>query len=175
METMLYCTPEVTEYHEYYAAYVARAAGADVIQLLAAQMLDTGRFLRRFRDAEAERSPALGEWTMKEVISHLCDFERVFSYRILCISRGEDAALPSFEQDAYVAVSGANARSLASLADELASLRRSTVLQLHGLPLDAWQRTGVASGWSISVRALATVIAGHEQGHLADLRRDYLS
>ena len=83
--------------------------------------------------------------------------------------------MPSFEQDAYVAVSGANARSLASLADELASLRRSTVLQLHGLPLDAWQRTGVASGWSISVRALATVIAGHEQGHLADLRRDYLS
>lgn len=170
----LYCTPGRGEYNAYYEGYVQPTLGHDVLALLVQQLESTARFLRRFRDSSASRHPGPTEWCMTQVVGHLCDFERIFSYRITCISRGDQTPLPGFEQESYVEAGQFGARTLGSLGDELASLRRATILQLQGLPADAWTRTGVASGWPVSVRALASIIAGHEQGHLADLRRDYV-
>ena len=107
------------------------------------------------------------------MLGHLVDGERIFGYRAFCISRGETAALPSFDENRYVAAAGSDATPLAELADELALVRRSNLVVLRRLEPPEWARVGTASGKPVSVRALAWVMAGHPRHHLEVLRERY--
>lgn len=114
------------------------------------------------------------KWTVKEVLVHLVDDERIYACRAMCFARGETTPLPGFEQDAYAAASGANARSLRSILIEYAAVRHATLAFFDGVDEAALTRTGVANGNRASVRALGWHIAGHELHHLKLLRERYL-
>jgi hypothetical protein len=117
---------------------------------------------------------AAGEWTMKEILSHVTDTERVFAYRALRIARNDPTPLPGFDQDTYARYSGANARSIEDLLEEFTAVRLATLALFHSFDEQAWQRRGTASEYSLSVRAAVYIIAGHELHHLESMRQNYL-
>ncbi|CAA9571149.1 MAG: hypothetical protein AVDCRST_MAG18-1988 [uncultured Thermomicrobiales bacterium] len=166
--------PGTDEYGSYYADYVGRVPEGDILALLAGQHDELARLLRGVGDEQAGTSVAPGEWTLKEIIGHLGDAERLFSFRAVCFSRGERAPLPGFDQDDYVREADFGARPLADLLEELALLRRANLLAFHSLTTAASQRRGIASGVEVSVRALIYILAGHFNYHLADLSEKYL-
>jgi len=163
------------EYAPSYAGYVARAkgAGADVLAHLAAQGPRTSALLAAVPEARGGFRYAAGKWSIKEVVGHLADGERIMAYRALRIGRGDRTPLAGFDQDPYVAVAGFDARPLADLAAELAAVRAATVALLSHFDAAALARRGIASDNEISVRALAAIIAGHELHHLAILAERY--
>lgn len=116
---------------------------------------------------------APGVWTVKEVLLHLSDDERIYAYRALRFARGDETELPGFEQDPYAELSGANDRSTTSLLRELGAVRRATIELFAGLPREALTRSGVANGHRMSVRAAAYHIAGHELHHVRSLVARY--
>ncbi len=117
---------------------------------------------------------APGKWSIKEILVHIVDDERIYAYRALRFARGDRAELPGFEQDDYARTSGADERSLASIFAEYQSVRAATVAMFDGLPVEAFERSGTADGNPMSVRAAAYHIAGHEQHHLKIIRERYL-
>ena len=133
--------------------------------------------IRRFlASVPAERETyryAEGKWSIRQVLGHLVDGERVFGYRAFCISRGEQAALPSFDENEYVAGARSDGVPLRELVEELALVRRSNLVVLRRLDAREWARVGTASGKPVSVRALAWVMAGHPRHHLQILRERY--
>ncbi len=155
------------EYAPYYETYFARLPPeGELLPLLREQPAALRHLLTGTTDAEAGQPFAPGKWTLKQVVTHLIDSERVFAYRAMAIARGEQQPLPGFEQDDYVASSGANDRSLTDLLAEHAAQRASTVALLAGLPTVAHARTGTTSNTpGVSVRAIAWVIAAHEAHH----------
>jgi hypothetical protein len=165
--------PGPDEYAPFYRDYVARVPAGDIVAVLGEQIGETLRVLGGLTEAAANRAYAPGKWTIKEVVGHVIDAERVFSTRALRFARGDRTELPGFDQDPYVLAGGFAARSIRDLADELAAVRRATVLLFRGLPEEAWGRRGVASGQEVSVRALAYIIAGHELHHRSILRERY--
>ena len=165
--------PEPGEYAPFYARYVALVPTGDVRDLLRDQR-ETFRHLPAAVRPERETfAYAAGKWTVRQVVSHLADAERVFGHRAYCISRGEQASLPGFDENEYVRASGADRRPLAVLADELALLREVNLRLLSALDDAAWGRVGVANGNPVSVRALAFVLVGHAEHHLEILRTRY--
>ena len=126
-------------------------------------------------EAHGDFAYAPGKWTIKEVLGHMGDAERVFAYRALTFARGESVPLPGFDEQAWTPASGARDRTVADLVDELAAVRRATLALLSHLPSTAPLCRGIANGREISVRALAWIIAGHERHHLRILRERYLS
>ncbi len=145
----------------------------DIVDLLEGQFEDTYRLLTGLSDAQAMHRYADGKWSVKEVIGHLCDSERVFAYRALRIGRGDTTPLPGFDQDPYVPAGQFDARTMQSIADEFRTVRAATLSLLRALPVDAVARSGTASEVKVSVRALAYIIAGHERHHVALLRERY--
>jgi uncharacterized damage-inducible protein DinB len=139
---------------------------------------ESGRTVRRLVEAlPAERLDhryAPGKWTIREILLHLVDDERIYGYRALRFARNDATELPGFEQDDYAAQSRAGERSVESLLDEHAAVRRATIALFAGLPDEAWLRAGVANGARVTVRALAYHIAGHELHHLNVIRERYL-
>ncbi|QYJ67901.1 DinB family protein [Flavobacterium litorale] len=117
---------------------------------------------------------AEGKWTIKDIIQHLIDAERVFSYRALCVSRGETTELPGYDQDDYANAVDANKRTLQSLLTEMSALRHATLLLLKSLTEDALSTKGIASGHTISARALGFIIIGHEKHHMKVFKELYL-
>jgi hypothetical protein len=166
--------PGSAEFAPFYAGYVARIPdGADPIQLLTAQVESVPAMLRAVpRDREAFRY-APDKWTIKDVVGHLSDAERVFSYRLLRIARNDPTPLPGFEEKDYVRFGGFDARSLAELTADWAVVRRSTISLVRGLGADVWERRGTASNHAVSARALLYIIVGHVEHHLAVLRERY--
>lgn len=165
--------PEPGHYGEFYEGYVARVRDhADILSLLETQpgYIES---LAALGDDRAATPPALGEWSAKQIIGHLCDFERVFAYRALRISRGDATPIEGFEQDAYVAAGNANDRPLADLIREFAGLRATTVVLYRSMTAAMFEQQGTASGMGVTVAALCYITAGHAEGHFADLRRDY--
>jgi hypothetical protein len=165
--------PEADEYAHFYAGYVARVTEDDILGVLAAQKDDIGTLARSLPEAKQSYRYAEGKWSVGEVLSHLIDGERVFGYRAFCFSRGEQAPLPSFDENQYVSASRAGDVPLVALAGEFATVRESNLAFLRRLGDDAWARTGTASGKPVSVRALAWIMAGHPRHHLAVLRERY--
>lgn len=163
--------PERNEYSDWYADYVARVPDGNVIHVLEKQSFEMQAFLKRLSEEQAEKAPAPGKWSVKQVIGHLCDAERVFAYRALRFSRGDQTPLPGFEQDDYVRESGANERKLADLAAEYEALRRATIAFFKSVSPEAALRRGNASGAQVSVRALAYITAGHESRHLELMKK----
>jgi len=167
--------PQPGEYLEYYHKYIERVPAGDIVAILATQMDDTITLLRNRTEEQALRTYAPGKWTMKEVIGHIADAERVFAYRALRIARGDATPLEGFDENAYTPAGRFDERPLASLLAELAAVRRATVALLAGLPQDAWTRTGTANNAAVSVRALAWIIAGHEVHHRGILQERYMT
>lgn len=163
--------PTESEYVPYFAAYVAQAED-DVLGQLECQ----NEWFTRALAMDEERAslrPAPGEWSLKEVLVHLSDFERVFTYRALRFSRGDRTPLEAFEQDPYVDASGANERSLAAIVDEVRALRTATIVMFRAMPDAMLTCAGTAGGSPVTVRALLFIIAGHCAGHMADQQALY--
>jgi uncharacterized damage-inducible protein DinB len=167
--------PASDEFAPYYAGYIGLVPEGDVRRHLRLQLQDTLATLSGVPDEKAEKGYGPGKWSLKEVVGHLSDAERVFAYRLLRIARGDKTALPGFEQDDWIPLSRANARTLASLLLEFAAVREATLQLVESLDDAAWVRRGTASEKEISARALAYVCAGHEIHHLGIIRERYLA
>jgi hypothetical protein len=166
--------PKPSEHAPYYAKYIDLVEGADVVDALATQIDQSLATLRAVPDADSLKRSAAGKWSVREVIGHLVDAERIMAYRALRFARNDSAALPGFEQDDYIAPAHFDQRNWTDLLNEFELVRRADVLMFRGFDEEAWRRRGVANQNEISVRALAYVIAGHELHHLRIIREMYL-
>lgn len=166
--------PAADEFAPYYGTYINLVPGGDLRDVLRSQLHEAVATLSGATEAQGNRAYGGGKWTLKEVLAHVCDTERVFSYRLLRIARGDVTPLPGFEQDLWVPTSDANARSVQAHVLELTAVRASTLLLMEGLPAEAWTRRGTASGHSVSARAMAYIAAGHERHHMRIVREKYL-
>jgi uncharacterized damage-inducible protein DinB len=136
-------------------------------------MDDVPRLLNDLPDARALHRYAPGKWSVKEVLGHLGDAERVYAYRMLRFARNDATPLPGFDEDRYVPAGQFDGRSMTSLVAEWQTIRRSTLALVDGLPTEALDRPGVASGWPFTVRTLVWLAAGHASHHLRILRERY--
>ncbi|MEA2724016.1 MAG: hypothetical protein QOH59_1787 [Gemmatimonadales bacterium] len=165
--------PAADEAAPFYHRYIAKVSGENVGEQLIDQLADVERFFGALDDTAALARYAPGKWSVKEILGHLTDVERIFSYRLLRVSRGDVTPLPGFDENAYVPPAGFDERPLRDLAAEFRALRLSTVALVNGLPSTSWSRRGNASGYPVSARALAYIIVGHVSHHLGVLRDRY--
>ena len=173
MPSLTIPTPE--EYAPFYADYIQRAAQRiDVYAALSDQITELHASLDSLSDPQARFKPGPQEWSVKEVIGHLNDVERVFSYRLLRISRKDVTALPGFEQEDYVRAAGFDGYSLADLMREFEFLREANILAIGHMTDEAIDSRGTASGYTVSARALIYMMVGHVDHHIASLREKYL-
>jgi uncharacterized damage-inducible protein DinB len=166
--------PRTDEYASYYEKYVSLVPEGDVVETLSRQSGETLALLRSIPEERAGHAYAPGKWSIKQLVGHVVDAERIFAYRALAIARGDRASLPGMDQDEYMEHARFDERALAVLCDEFEHVRRANVLMLRGLDAEAWARRGVASDNEVSVLALAHIIAGHELHHVQVLRERYL-
>jgi hypothetical protein len=166
--------PAPSEYAEYYGRYIGLVPEDDLCAAMAAQTEATLAFLRALPEAAGDHRYAPGKWSIKEVVGHVMDAERVFAMRALFFARLDAAALPGFEQDDWVNAATFDAQPLDELIAEFEHVRRGNLYFLKHLSAEAWRRRGTASGYDFSVRALAYVMLGHERYHLEVLRTRYL-
>ncbi len=166
--------PTTDEHDSAFAGYVARIAeDEEILAVLSSQMDQVLQLLDGTPSGRGDYRYAPGKWSIKEVVGHLSDTERVFAYRALRIGRGDTTPLTSFDDQSYVPELRAEARTLADMAQEWGAVRSATLALFRGLPTAAWQRQGLASGHPTSVRALAYIIAGHVRHHLEVLAARY--
>ena len=167
--------PSEKEYAPFYAGYVGLVPETDIVPVLRQQPLELGAFARDVpEDGESYRyGPE--KWSIREVFGHMNDGERVFGYRLFCISRGEQVALPGFDEKTYVAAAGYDRQALKDLVVDFSRLRESNIAVLENLDGAGWGKTGNANGSAVSVRGLAYIMAGHVRHHLGVLRSRYRS
>ena len=165
--------PEPAEYASSFAGYVAAVPDGDVMDLLGTQLTTLRAALAPLTAERGGHRYAEGKWSVREVVGHCIDTERIFVYRALRIARGDATPLPGFDENDYVMTAGSDARSMADLLAELDAVRAGTIALFASLAPEAWGRVGVASGKEISVRALAWITAGHVAHHLRILRERY--
>ena len=166
--------PQPGEYNEYYERYISLIPGTDVFGTLDQQLRRTCELLTGLSDEQANLAYAPGKWTIKEVLGHITDTERIFGYRALRIARGDQTPIEGFEQDDYVRNGNFRQRRMSDLIDEYATVRAATLALFRSFDLDAWPRRGIANNKEISVRALAYLTAGHERHHHKILEEKYL-
>ena len=166
--------PDPADHPPYYRRYVERVPEGDVVDVLERQVEDTLALVGRFSPGREEHRYAPDKWSVRDVVGHVVDAERVFSLRLLWMAREAAAEQPGFEENDWAAVSNAGRRPLAELGEELRAVRTATVALLRGLDEAAWRRRGTANGVGFTVAALAHVIAGHELHHRAVLEERYL-
>jgi hypothetical protein len=167
--------PKENDYHPAYASYIAGVSETDVLGAMAEQSSETQKFLAGIDESRAGFRYADGKWSIKEVVGHLVDAERVMSYRAMAIARGEAQSLPGFEEDDYVRNAAFDSWRIGDLAEAYALGRRSNLVFFANLPGEAWDRRGMANDWPVTPRALAYIIVGHERHHLNVLREKYLA
>jgi uncharacterized damage-inducible protein DinB len=165
--------PEPSEYASFYGKYVSLVPPGDIVSILADQMDRMNTMLFPMDEDDATVPYASGKWSVKQILGHITDAERVFSYRALRIARGDQTPLAGFEQDDYVAHGNFDSVSLTELLQEYAAVRRATILLFRHLPAEASTRRGTASNHEVSVRALAHIIAGHDEHHYRILCEKY--
>lgn len=166
--------PPADEYPPHFAAYVEEAPDGDIIRTLQAGVKSTLTLLKGLDDARAGHRYAPNKWTVREVVAHVADSERVFSYRLLSFARADPAELPSFDENLWVPEQQAERQKFKRVLDDFKAVRAATVTLLKTLPRQAWTRRGVANHKAMSVRALAWSIAGHEEHHRRVLVERYL-
>lgn len=167
--------PDETEYLPYYGRYIALVPEGDVLSVLNEQLDETLALLRGIPESQAGFRYAPDKWSIKELVGHLIDSERIFSYRALRFARKDETPLPGYEQDDYIRNASFDAYPLSELADEFESVRRSSLFLFKHLDSEAWMRRGMANDSEASVRALCYIIAGHERHHRQILRDKYLT
>lgn len=161
------------EYGSFYKGYIEQVGSGDIIDILKDQMHQTYTLINSLTAKQAGYRYSEGKWTVKEVIGHLIDSERIFAYRALCFARNETKSQPGFDQDDYVKKGNFTQRPLQSLGDEYFSLRNATILLFDSFSDEIMLRKGTANDNTFSVRALAYIIAGHERHHLKVLEDKY--
>ena len=167
--------PSPDEYAEFYAGYIQYASAREnVLIALPKQIEEIKSALGSLADKQALFRDAPQEWSIKEVVGHLNDVERVFSYRLLRVSRNDATPLPGFEQDDYVREAGYDNYSLGNLISEFEHLRRANIVAINNMPEEYADRRGTASGFPVSVRALIHMLVGHVDHHMASLQEKYL-
>jgi len=166
--------PQNTEAAEYYFKYIDLITSDDVVSTMKDQRGETVQFLEGISEEDSLKSYAPGKWTIREVLNHVNDGERVFLGRAFWFARGFGDALPSFEQDVAVQHAHANDTSWAKLVEEFKTVRAASISFLETLPAEAWSRSGIASDNPVTVRALAYIIAGHLVHHVNVLNEKYL-
>ena len=167
--------PSENEYAEYYERYVSLVEKADIVLEMQRQIASLESIFTGITEEKSLYAYAEGKWTIKELIGHLTDGERIFAYRALRISRGDKTPIEGFEQDGYIENSNFNSMKLADLVGELILSRKANLILFRNLTEDAWLRSGTASDAAVSVRALAYIMVGHIEHHLNILRERYLS
>jgi hypothetical protein len=167
--------PATTEYAPYYGRYVGAVPDGDFLALLESQGRETVSLLRGISEKKSLHRYAPDKWSIREVVGHVNDAERVFTYRALSFARGDPAPLPSFEENVWAKTSNAEARSLSDLIEDFAAVRAATLALFRGFSEEQFARSGIASGNQVTVRAIAYIVAGHERHHVKILRERYLT
>ena len=166
--------PEPTEYDPYYGRYISLLDTDDIVTALEKQSQDTHAFLSRLTDQQGNCRYAPGKWSVKEVLGHINDTERIMSYRALRIARGDQTPIEGFEQDNYIPAGKFDSRTIADLLQEFMAIRKATIQLLRHFDSASAERRGTASTKPVSARALAYIIAGHELHHRRVLQEKYL-
>ena len=174
MPASLISRPAEDEYAPYYGRYISRVPDGDLYSMLSSQLTDTLALIGAIPEPRGTHRYAEGKWSIKEVMGHLIDTERIMSYRALRFARADQTPLPGFEQNDYVPPGGFDRRTLQDLSEEFAAVRQATLHLLRHLDPAALTRSGTASGNHVTVRALAYIIAGHELHHVEILKTKYL-
>jgi uncharacterized damage-inducible protein DinB len=173
MSTLSISRPRADESVPYYHGYIARVAGENLGEQLTEQLQELEQLFQNVTDRAALTRYADGKWSIKEVLGHLSDTERIFSYRLLRVGRGDPTALSGYDENAYVPAGNFDQRPLPMLLAEFRAVRLSTTALMEGLPQESWTRRGMANGQPISARALAYIIVGHVTHHIGTLRERY--
>jgi hypothetical protein len=173
-QTITIGRPDATEHDPYYTQYVSLVGDGDIVRTLESQIGDTINLLSPLTAEQASRSYEPGKWTIKQVIGHLTDAERIFAYRMLRIARNDRTPIEGFDQDPYVLNGPFEHYPLPDLVAEFRAVREATLQLLRHFDADGWRRSGIANGKEISVRALAYITAGHELHHRKILSERYL-
>ena len=167
--------PNKNDYAPYYEGYISLVEGNDIFKILVSQSIKTQEVLNSFPKAMGDFTYQPGKWTVKQVIGHLIDAERVMAYRTMCIARDEKQSLPGFDQDDYVKAGNFNKRDLFDLVYDFRLLRESNMLLAKGLDKEVFSKRGVANNNEVTVLALFYIIAGHEKHHMNILVDHYRS
>jgi DinB superfamily len=167
--------PEKTEYAAYYETYVSLVEESDITSALRNQADELREIFSQMSDEKGLYRYAEGKWSIKELLGHLIDGERVFAYRALRFARADRQPLAGFDQDPYIENANFDAVKLSDLLDEMLFLRKANTLFFNNLNEEAWNRTGVASENEISVRAIAYILVGHIRHHVKILKERYLA
>jgi uncharacterized damage-inducible protein DinB len=173
MITATISRPAPGESISYYHRYIDKVESDDIAGQLTAQLGEIERLFERVTDRDALSRYAEGKWSIKEILGHLSDVERIFSYRLFRIARGDTTPLAGFDENAYTPAGRFDERPLPMLLAEFRAVRQSTAALVEGLPADAWDQQGTASEHPITARALAYIIVGHVTHHLDVLRERY--
>ena len=173
--TVTVSRPQTGEYAPFYAGYVASVPDGDLLAVLEQQREETIELLGAVPEEKSLHRYAPGKWTIREVLGHVIDAERVFTYRALTFARGDAGPLPSFDENAWATTSKAGSRSMQQLLAEYRTVRAATLALFRSFSETEFARSGVASKNPVTVRALAYIVAGHERHHLKILRERYLS
>lgn len=166
--------PHSAEYAPFYAGYIARVANGDILETLKRQQSEMVKLISGLTTEQGAFRYGPGKWSVREVVGHVIDAERIFSYRALRVGRNDKTPLAGFEENEYVANGNFEDRAIADLAADFDHLRTSTIDLFRQFDAEAWQRTGVANAFDVSVRALAWIVAGHELHHREILINRYL-
>ena len=165
--------PQPDEYAGFFSRYIDGVPDGDIVAILESQGNATQKLLASIGEEKGSYRYAPEKWSIRQVVGHITDAERVFAYRLMAIARGEKQSLPGFEENDYVDNGNFDAHSLSELVEGFATTRRATLALVRSLDDEAWQRRGVANNNPISARAIAWVTAGHERHHLNVLRERY--
>ena len=172
--TMKISKPSPSDLSEYYQSYLHYLPEDDLLQVLKEQKKVFEDFFSSIPPGKESFRYAEGKWTIKEIIIHLIDMERIYGYRMLRFARNDQTILPGFDADKYILLSNANARDISDLLNELEAVRYSTIALLNGFTDEALLQTGIMNGHHVSVRALVYHIAGHELHHMDIIKKKYL-
>ncbi len=173
MPATILLRPSADEHAPYFATYISMVPAGDLVSVYRTQLDSLPALLAGIGDARAGYRYAPDKWSVREVVGHLIDTERVFSYRATQFSRGDSSPLPSFDQDAWVPHGHYDSRALEDLIEEWRDVRRASLSLVRGLPSEALARRGIASNMSFSVLALVCIIPGHVAYHVTRLPTDY--
>lgn len=166
--------PEPGEFNPYYGKYIALVPKGNLLEILAKQGKEFGTMVRAIPEGRGSFRYEPAKWSVNQVVGHVCDAERIFTYRALCFARGEKAPLPGFDETAYAPASAADQRHIADLGVEFEAIRAATVALFGGMTESMFAHQGVASDNPITVRAIAYIVAGHCFHHAAILKERYL-
>ncbi|WP_160723798.1 DinB family protein [Bacillus sp. USDA818B3_A] len=166
--------PEAKEFPKYYVPYVNLVPDGDLLEILKENLLKTTALFERLSEENGLHRYAAGKWSLKEVLGHMTDTERIMSYRLLRVARGDKTPLPGFNENDYIAESNFNELPIQQLIQDFTAVRQAAMTLITNLPKNTWKKTGFANNTEISAQAIAYIIAGHALHHLKIINERYL-